>query len=176
MTVRLVDLIEEYLLVWVLASVAFGVVVPEVAVLTPLSTPILAVMIGSISLTLSPAAFRAVRGRAVGTILVVQAGLPVVAFAIASLLSLSPELTVGFVVLGAVTPELVAPVMTDLAGGDTALSTTVLVLVGLGTLVRSCSTVSGTLLAGSRRLDSIDPNGSQHCFRSGCEISQLQRA
>jgi BASS family bile acid:Na+ symporter len=47
---------------------------------------------------------------------------------------LSPELTAGFVVLGAVTPELVAPVMTDLAGGDTALSTTALVLIGVGSV------------------------------------------
>jgi len=127
--------IDDYLLVWVVLSVAIGVAVPGLGALTPLSTPILAVMIGSISLTLSPAAFRAVRGRALATILVVQTGMALAAFGIARLLALSPELTVGFVVLGAVTPELVAPVMTDLAGGDTALSTTVLVLVGLGTLV-----------------------------------------
>jgi BASS family bile acid:Na+ symporter len=47
---------------------------------------------------------------------------------------LSPELTVGFVVLGAVTPELVTPVMTDLAGGDTALSTTALVVIGVASV------------------------------------------
>jgi BASS family bile acid:Na+ symporter len=132
---RVATVIDDYLLVWVVLSVAVGVAVPDLGALTPLSTPILAVMIGSISLTLSPAAFRAVRGRALGTILVVQTGMALAAFAIARLLALSPALTVGFVVLGAVTPELVAPVMTDLAGGDTALATTVLVLVGFGTLV-----------------------------------------
>ncbi|WP_349674919.1 Na+-dependent transporter [Haloarcula sp. JP-L23] len=40
----------------------------------------------------------------------------------------------GFVVIGAVTPELVTPVMTELAGGDTALSTTALVIIGVGSL------------------------------------------
>jgi BASS family bile acid:Na+ symporter len=132
---RVASAIDDYLLVWVLLSVAVGIVVPRISVLTPLSTPILAVMIGSISLTLSPAAFRQVDPGALGTVLVVQTGMPVVAFATARLLALSPELTVGFVVLGAVTPELVAPVMTELGGGDTALATTALVLVGLGTLV-----------------------------------------
>ncbi|WP_424017512.1 bile acid:sodium symporter family protein [Halorientalis pallida] len=132
---RAAALVEEYLLVWVLLSVAVGLLVPSVAVLTPLSTPILAVMIGSISLTLSPTAFRSVRRRALGVILLVQTGMPVLAYGIARLLALSPTLTLGFVVLGAVTPELVAPVMTELGGGDTALSTTVLVLVGLGSLV-----------------------------------------
>ncbi|WP_123536302.1 bile acid:sodium symporter family protein [Halosimplex salinum] len=128
------DAVDDYLLLWVLLSVAAGVLVPDLAALTPLATPILAVMIGSISLTLSPAAFRAVRPRALGTILVVQTGMPVAGYLVARALGLDPVLTVGFVVLGAVTPELVAPVMTELGDGDTALTTTVLVAVGLGTL------------------------------------------
>jgi len=131
---RVASAIDDHLLGWVLAAVAVGVLVPELAALTPLSTAILAVMISSISLTLSPAAFRAVRPRALGTVLVVQTGMPVAAYAVARLLGLSPELTVGFVVLGAVTPELVAPVMTALAEGDTALATTALVVVGLGSV------------------------------------------
>lgn len=126
--------VDDYLLGWVLLAVAGGVLVPDVATLTPLVLPILAVMIGSVSLTLSPAAFRAVRPRALGTILLVQTGMPVAGYLVAQALGLSPVLTVGFVVLGAVTPELVAPVMTKLAGGDTALTTTALVLVGVGTL------------------------------------------
>lgn len=133
--VRALAAVDDYLLGWVLLAVALGVAVPAVARLTPLVTPILAVMIGSVSLTLSPAAFRAVRPRALGTILVVQTGMPVAGFLVARALGLSPALTVGFVVLGAVTPELVAPVMTELADGDTALTTTALVLVGVGTLV-----------------------------------------
>ncbi len=44
---RLAALIDEYLLWWVLASVAVGLLVPSIAVLTVLSTPILAVMIDS---------------------------------------------------------------------------------------------------------------------------------
>jgi BASS family bile acid:Na+ symporter len=126
--------IEDHLLALVLLSVGTGLAVPAVGQLAPLSTPILAVMIGSISLTLSVADFRAVRPRALATILVVQTSMPLVAYAVARLLGLSPALTVGFVLLGAVTPELVAPVMTELAGGDTALSTTALVAVGVGTL------------------------------------------
>lgn len=118
-----------------LLAVGFGLAVPSIAVLTSLSTPILAVMIGAVSLTLAPERFRELQGRTVGTILVVQAGMPVFAFGIARLLTLSPALTAGFVVLGAVTPELVTPTMTELSGGDTALATVVLLLVGFGTLV-----------------------------------------
>ncbi|WP_158059617.1 bile acid:sodium symporter family protein [Halorussus halophilus] len=132
---RAAALVDDYLLVWVLISVAVGLLVPSIVVLTPLSTPILAIMIGAVSLTLSPDQFRQLRGRALLVILVVQTGMPLLAFAIARALGLSPALTAGFVVLGAVTPELVTPTMTELSGGDTALSTVVLVVVGLGTLV-----------------------------------------
>lgn len=132
---RAASVVDDYLLIWVLLSVGVGFVVPSVAVLTPLSTSILAVMIGAVSLTLSPERFRQLRARTVLTILVVQTGMPVLAFGIAHVLGLSPALTAGFVVLGAVTPELVTPTMTELSGGDTALATIVLVAVGLGTLV-----------------------------------------
>ncbi|MFC7131451.1 bile acid:sodium symporter family protein [Haloferax chudinovii] len=132
---RAAALVDEYLLLWVLLSVGVGLVVPSAAALTPLSTPILAVMIGAVSLTLAPEQFRQLRGRALLVILVVQTGMPLLAFAIARLLGLGPALTAGFVVLGAVTPELVTPTMTELSGGDTALSTVVLVAVGLGSLV-----------------------------------------
>ncbi|MDX5989203.1 MULTISPECIES: bile acid:sodium symporter family protein [Haloferax] len=132
---RVTTLVDEYLLIWVLLSVGVGLLTPSLAFLTPLSTPILAVMIGAVSLTLAPERFRQLRGRTVLTILVVQTGMPLLAFAIARTLGLSPALTAGFVVLGAVTPELVTPTMTELSGGDTALATVVLVVVGLGTLV-----------------------------------------
>jgi BASS family bile acid:Na+ symporter len=131
---QLASLVDDYLLGWVLASVAVGLLVPSIAVLTVFSTPILAVMIGSISLTLTVEQFRAIRGRALGTIILVQASMPFVAFGLARLLGVSPALTTGFVILGAVTPELVTPVMTQLSGGDTALSATALVVIGIGTV------------------------------------------
>ena len=132
---RLAALVGDYLLVWVLLSVGVGLVVPSLAGLLPLSTPILATMIGAVALTLSPERFRRLRGRAVVAIVVVQTGMPLFGFVVARVLDLSPALTAGFVVLGAVTPELVTPTMTELSGGDTALATVVLVVVGLGTLV-----------------------------------------
>jgi BASS family bile acid:Na+ symporter len=104
---RAAALLDDYLVVWVVAAVALGLSVPSLGRFTPLTTPILAVMVGGVSLTLSPAAFRRVRPRAVGILLAAQVGMPVAAFAVARVLALSPAATVGFVVLGAVTPELV---------------------------------------------------------------------
>ena len=115
----LTDLIEDYLLLWILLSVGLGIALPQLAVVTRASTLILAVMIGDISLTLSVEQFRGIDTRTLG---------------FARGFGLSPELMVGFVVLGAVTPELVTPVMTDLAGGDPALSTTALVVIGVGSV------------------------------------------
>jgi BASS family bile acid:Na+ symporter len=132
--VNAVDLVEDYLLVWILAAVVAGFAAPELAVLTEYSTVILAVMIGSISLTLSLAEFRRVDRRSLGVVLLGHAAMPFVAFAVARALGLPPALTTGFVVLGAVTPELVTPVMTELSGGDTALSTAALVVIGVGSL------------------------------------------
>ncbi|MFB6148355.1 MAG: bile acid:sodium symporter family protein [Halobacteriales archaeon] len=128
------DLIEEYLLVWVLLAVGIGIVMPQVAVLTRVSVPILAIMIGSISLTLTIAQFQRVRARSIGLVLLGHAAMPAIAFGVARLLGLSAELTIGFVVLAAVTPELVTPVMTELAGGQTALATVALVLIGIGSI------------------------------------------
>ena len=130
----LTDLIEDYLLLWILLSVGLGIALPQLAVVTRASTLILAVMIGSISLTLSVEQFSDIDVRTLGFVLVGHVTMPFLAFGIARVLGLSPELTVGFVVLGAVTPELVTPVMTELAGGDTALSTTALVVIGVGSV------------------------------------------
>lgn len=124
------DLIEDYLLLWILLSVGIGIAVPSVAVVTHASTVILAVMIGSISLTLSVDEFNEISARTVGLVLVGHVTMPFLAFGVARGLGVSPEVTVGFVILGAVTPELVTPVMTELADGDTALSTTALVIIG----------------------------------------------
>jgi BASS family bile acid:Na+ symporter len=132
--VTLTDLVEEYLLLWILLSVGVGLVAPQVAVVTRASTVILAVMIGSVSLTLSVDQFRRLDRRTLGAVLLGHVTMPVLAAGIAHGLGLSPALVVGFVVLGAVTPELVTPVMTELADGDTALATTVLVLAGVGSV------------------------------------------
>ena len=129
-----IDLIEDYLLLWILLAVGIGLAIPSVAVVARASTVILAVMIGSISLTLSVEQFRETRAQTVGLVLVGHVTMPFLAFGIACGLGFSPELTVRFVVLGAVTPELVTPVMTELADGDTALSTAVLVVIGIGSV------------------------------------------
>jgi BASS family bile acid:Na+ symporter len=142
----LAKLVEEYLLVWILLSVGVGVAVPRVAVVTRASTVVLAVMIGSISLTLSADQFRQIELRTLGVVLAGHVTMPFLAFGVAATLGLSPELTVGFVVLGAVTPELVTPVMTELADGDTALSTTALVVIGVASVGFIPAVV--TLLAG----------------------------
>lgn len=78
--------------------------------------------------------------------------MPFVAFGLAQLLGVSPALTAGFVILGSLTPELVTPVMTQLSGGDTALSATALVLIGLGT-VGHIPVVVTLLLAGTVTVD-----------------------
>jgi BASS family bile acid:Na+ symporter len=130
----LTDLIEDYFLLWILLSVGLGIALPQLAVVTRASTLILAVMIGSISLTLSVEQFRGIDIRTLGFVLAGHVTMPFLAFGVAQGFGLSPELTVGFVVLGAVTPELVTPVMTELAGGDTALSTTALVVIGVGSV------------------------------------------
>ena len=131
---RATDLVEDYLLLWLLLAVGAGIAVPRLAALTRVSTLLLAVMVGSVSLTLSPDRLRALRLRTLAPTVAASAVMPFLGFGVARLLDLPPALAVGFVVLGAVTPELVAPVMTELAGGDTALTTAVLVVVGLGSV------------------------------------------
>lgn len=128
------ELVDDHLLGWILAAVAVGFLLPSVAVITRFSTLILAVMVGSTSLTLSVSRFRSVEVRVLARILLGHVAMPFVAFAIARILGLSPGLTAGFVLLGAVTPELVTPTMTELAGGDTALASATLVITGLGSL------------------------------------------
>jgi BASS family bile acid:Na+ symporter len=92
-------------------------------------------MIGSISLTLTLKAFRSVATGSLVRIVFGHLAMPLLAYILARSLGLSSELTIGFVVLGAVTPELVTPVMTDLAEGKTALASSVLVISGLGSVL-----------------------------------------
>ncbi|WP_232686561.1 bile acid:sodium symporter family protein [Halobacterium zhouii] len=127
-------LVEDYLLAWILAAVLAGVAFPALAGITRYSTGILAVMVGSVSLTLSPAEFRRIDASALARPLAGHLLMPVLAFGVATALGFRPAVVTGFVVLGAVTPELVTPVMTELADGDTALASTVLVVTGVGSL------------------------------------------
>jgi len=85
------DAVQDYLLVRVLLSVAAGIAAPEIAVITRASTAILAVMIGSISLTLSVEQFRGIDPRMLGLIVAGHAAMPSLGVAIARGLGLSPE-------------------------------------------------------------------------------------
>ena len=73
--------------------------------------------------------------------------MPLLAFAIARLLGLPPAVTAGFVLLGAVTPELVSPTMTTLADGDVALSSLSLVTISMVSVVYTPASV--TILLGN---------------------------
>ncbi|WP_349674918.1 hypothetical protein [Haloarcula sp. JP-L23] len=84
-------LVEDHLLVWILLSVGLGPTVTDLAVVTDFSTVILAVMIGSISLTLSVEQFSQIGGRAVALVLLGHAAMPVLAFGIARGLGCHPS-------------------------------------------------------------------------------------
>lgn len=149
---RLVRTVEEYLLAWILLAVALGVLLPRLAVITRASTLILAVMVGSVSLTITLRDIRSVSRWGLATTLSGHAVMPFLAFAIARVLGLSPELTAGFVLLGAVTPELVTPTMTELADGDTALAGVALVSIGAISLA-FIPAITGFLLGDSIPID-----------------------
>ena len=123
-------LVEDYLLVWVVLAVVIGTFVPAAAVVTRASTAILVVMVGSTSLLLSIDDLRAVNRRVLGGIVIAQLAMVGFAFGLATLLGMSPAVTAGFVLLGAITPELVSPTMTALVEGDVALSSLALVVIG----------------------------------------------
>jgi BASS family bile acid:Na+ symporter len=145
---KVTRLVDDYLFGWVLLSVALGVLVPELAAVARFSTAILAVMVGSVSLTLSASRFLSVDRSALGSVLVAHVAMPLIAFGVARGLGLSPALTAGFVLLGAVTPELVTPTMTALADGDTALASTALVVIGIGSTLFTPLAVALLLGAG----------------------------
>lgn len=151
---RVTELVDDYLLVWILGSVVLGLLYPPFGAVTRFSTVILAIMVGSTSLTLSVARFRAVDRPGLGVALLGHVAMPVLAFGVARALGLSPELTAGFVLLGAVTPELVTPTMTELAGGDTALASIALVVIGVGSTAFLPLVVT-VLLGGRIPVDSL---------------------
>ena len=154
--VRLSELIDDYLLAWVVLAVLAGVLAPSLRVVTRASTPILVVMVGSTSLLLSLDDVRRTNCRAVGGVLLAHLAMPLLGFGVARILGLPPATTAGFVLLGAVTPELVSPTMTALADGDIALSSVVLVTTGLVSVVYAPASVTallgGTVHVGVRRL------------------------
>lgn len=127
--------ITDGLAAWVLAAVVLGLLVPGLARLEPLVVPLLVVMVGSICLTLSVESFRAIRPDAFLRILLTHAAMGAIGYGIAWALGLSAAMTLGFVLLGAVTPELTSPLMTRISGGSVALSATVLLAAGLLSLL-----------------------------------------
>jgi BASS family bile acid:Na+ symporter len=87
----------------------------------------IAVIMCSLGLTLSAADFRRVlvapRGVAIGMLNLALIS-PLLAFAVAALFDLPPELAVGLVLLGASPGGMMANMLTHLSRGDTALSVT----------------------------------------------------
>jgi BASS family bile acid:Na+ symporter len=98
----------------------------------------LALIMATLGLSLTPADFRRVvavpRAVAIGlaNLLVIA---PLLAFAVAELFDLPPELAVGLVLLGAAPGGTMANYLTHLARGDTALSVTMTALSSLAAVV-----------------------------------------
>ena len=152
---RLTRLLDDHLLGWLLLAVLAGVAFPPLAAITRFSTPILVVMVGSTSLLLSLDDVRAVNRRALLAVLLAHALVPLLAFSIARILGLPPAVTAGFVLLGAVTPELVSPTMTALADGDVALSSVSLVAIGVASVAYTPASVTA-LLGDTVRVDDTE--------------------
>jgi BASS family bile acid:Na+ symporter len=108
-------------------------------VLTSIVLPAgIAVIMFSLGLTLTSADFRRVlvapRGIGIGMLNLALIS-PLLAFAIATLFSLPPELAVGLVLLGASPGGMMANMLTHLSRGDTALSVTMTAISSLGAIV-----------------------------------------
>lgn len=73
------DLIEDYLLLWILFALGIGILVPSLSVVTGASTLVLMVMIGSSSLTLSVDQIRRIDRRTIGFILAGHVAMPFLA-------------------------------------------------------------------------------------------------
>jgi BASS family bile acid:Na+ symporter len=107
---------------------------------SPLLTSVLlpaaiAVIMGSLGLTLTAGDFRRVlirpRGVAIGMLNLALIS-PVLAFTMATLFDLPPELAVGLVLLGASPGGMMANMLTHLSHGDTALSVTMTAISSVG--------------------------------------------
>ncbi|RMG41505.1 MAG: hypothetical protein D6732_02415 [Methanobacteriota archaeon] len=129
------DILDQHYLMWVILSVILGLVFPKIAILLPLSEFLLATMVFSIVLNIEAEHLLSVSPKSIAIIFTIQFLMPLLGFAIALLLGLHPYLIIGFALIGAVTPEFVAPVQTRLAGGNVALAVLVLILsaiLGMG--------------------------------------------
>lgn len=98
----------------------------------------LALIMGGLGLSLTTADFRRVlvypRGVAIGLVNLALVA-PLLAFAIAELFNLPPELAVGLVLLGASPGGTMANLLTHLAKGDTALSVTMTAISSVAAVV-----------------------------------------
>ena len=110
---------------------------------TPLLAEVLlpvaiATIMCSLGLALTPADFRRVlvapRGVAIGMLNLALLS-PLLAFAMAELFSLEPELAVGLVLLGASPGGMMANMLTHLARGDTALSVTMTAISSVAAVI-----------------------------------------
>jgi BASS family bile acid:Na+ symporter len=98
----------------------------------------IATIMCSLGLALTPADFRRVltapRGVAIGMLNLALVS-PLLAFAMAELFDLPPELAVGLVLLGASPGGMMANMLTHLARGDTALSVTMTAISSIAAVV-----------------------------------------
>jgi bile acid:Na+ symporter, BASS family len=98
----------------------------------------IAIIMCSLGMTLTPADFRRVvvapRGVAIGMLNLALIS-PLLALATAELFGLSPELSVGLVLLGASPGGMMANMLTHLSRGDTALSITMTAISSIGAIV-----------------------------------------
>jgi BASS family bile acid:Na+ symporter len=98
----------------------------------------IAVIMCSLGMTLTPADFRRVlvapRGVAIGMLNLALIS-PLLALSTAELFGLSPELSVGLVLLGASPGGMMANMLTHLSRGDTALSITMTAISSVGAIV-----------------------------------------
>ena len=98
----------------------------------------IAVIMGSLGLALAPADFRRVlsapRGVAIGMLNLALIS-PLLAFTMAELFKLPPELAVGLVLLGASPGGMMANMLTHLSRGDTALSLTMTAISSVASVV-----------------------------------------
>ncbi len=125
---RISSIASEYFALWVVLASAIGLFWPSTFLfLLPHIRIVLGVIMFGMGMTLSAADFKRVAtrptavGAGVGTQFVVM---PLLAFGIARLLRLPPELAVGFILLGACPGGTASNVITYLARGDVALSVT----------------------------------------------------
>jgi BASS family bile acid:Na+ symporter len=95
-------------------------------------------IMGSLGLALTPADFRRVlvapRGVAIGMLNLALIS-PLLAFAMAELFDLPPELAVGLVLLGASPGGMMANMLTHLSRGDTALSVTMTAISSIASVI-----------------------------------------